>query len=40
MQGENGIVSAPIRKEISDERLQEMYGKNYIGAINVMVYDK
>jgi TonB family protein len=40
MQGENGIVSAPIRKEISDERLQEMYGKNYIDAINVMVYDK
>ena len=40
IQGENGIVSAPIRKEISDERLQEMYGKNYIDAINVMVYDK
>ena len=40
MQGDNGIVSAPIRKDISDERLQEMYGKDYIGAVVVMIYDK
>ncbi len=40
MQGDNGIVSAPIRRDISDERLQEMYGKDYIGAVNVMIYDK
>jgi hypothetical protein len=40
MQSDNGIVSAPIRKDISDERLQEMYGKDYIGAVNVMIYDK
>ena len=40
MQDENGTVTAPIRRDLSDERLQEMYGKNYIDAINVMVYDK
>lgn len=40
MQGDNGIISAPIRRDISDERLQEMYGKDYIGAVVVMIYDK
>lgn len=40
MQGDNGIVSAPIRRDISNERLQEMYGKDYIGAVVVMIYDK
>lgn len=40
MQSDNGIVSAPIRQDISDKHLQDMYGKNYIGAVNVMVYNK
>ena len=40
MQGENGIVTAPIRRDLSDERLQEITGGNYIGPVNVMVYNK
>ena len=40
MQGENGIVTAPIRRDLSDERLQEVTGGNYIGSVNVMVYNK
>ncbi len=40
MRGENGIVTAPIMRETSDKRLQEIYGKDYIGAVNVMVYNK
>jgi hypothetical protein len=40
MQDENGIVTAPIRRDLSDERLQEITGGNFIGSVNVMVYDK
>ena len=40
MQDENGIVTAPIRQDLSDERLQEITGGNYIGSVNVMVYNK
>ena len=40
MQDENGIVTAPIRRDLSDERLQEITGGNYIGSVNVMVYNK
>ena len=40
MQDENGIVTAPIRRDLSDERLQEITGGNYIGPVNVMVYNK
>jgi hypothetical protein len=40
MQGENGIVTAPVSVNVTDKKLQEMYGKNYIGPVNVMVYDK
>ena len=40
MQDENGIVTAPIRRDLSDERLQEITGGNFIGSVNVMVYVK
>ncbi|MBR4294033.1 MAG: TonB family protein, partial [Bacteroidaceae bacterium] len=40
LQDENGIVTAPIRRDLSDERLQEITGGNFIGSVNVMVYDK
>ena len=40
MQGENGIVTAPVSVNVTDKKLQDMYGKDYIGPVNVMVYDK
>ena len=40
MQGENGIVTAPVSVNTTDKKLQEMFDKYYIGAVNVMVYNK